>query len=352
MQLGGSPSPAAAPGFLGPDWVGSFLRSSARVLRQPVVVAVVRRLLLSVPLLFVVSAFTFVLMNLIPGNVTYAILGSPNVSHLPLSRYQDLAHQLGLDKPLWTQYWAWLSAALKGNLGQSLTSGQAVTQEIAQRLPVTISLVVSSVVLSTAVGVLLGVISAVRRGAAGSAVDTIAMIGWIMPAFWIAAELVAIFAVKVSWFPAIGYVALTNSPAQWLRSLVLPVIALSLASIGFVAQYTREGMLDALSSEFVRTARATGISPLSIILRHALKTASLQVVTLAGLLTVGLLVGTVFVEQVFTLPGLGALFVNAINGKDIPVVEGVAVFFTLIIVGVNLATDLAYSLLSPKVRTG
>jgi peptide/nickel transport system permease protein len=134
-----------------------------------------------------------------------------------------------------------------------------------------------------------------------------------------------------------------------LRSLVLPVVALSLGAVGFVAQYTREAMLDALSSEFVRSARASGISPLSIIFRHALKTASLQVVTLAGLLTVGLLVGTVFVEQVFTLPGLGALFLTAIAGKDIPVVEGVAVFFTLIIVAVNLATDLAYSLLSPKV---
>jgi peptide/nickel transport system permease protein len=289
-------------------------------------------------------------MNLIPGNVTYTILGPPTVTHIPLSRYHELAHQLGLDQPLWTQYWAWLSAALHGDLGHSMASGQGVTEEITQRLPVTVSLVIGSVVVSTVFGVLLGVLSAVRGGATGTAVDTIAMVGWVMPAFWIAAELVAIFAVKLGWFPAIGYVPLTVSPTEWLRSLVLPVLALSLGAIGFVAQYTREAMLDALSSEYVRAARASGISPLSITFRHALKTASLQVVTLAGLLTVGLLVGTVFVEQVFTMPGLGALFLTAINGKDIPVVVGIAVFFTLIIVAVNLATDLAYSLLSPKVE--
>jgi peptide/nickel transport system permease protein len=346
MQLEDSPGAVATPAS--PARRGA-VRSLVLGLRQPVVVAVARRLLLSIPLLFVVSAFTFVLMNLIPGDATYKILGPPTVTHLPLSRYHDLAHELGLDQPLFTQYWSWLSAALHGDLGHSLTSGQGITEEIGQRLPVTVSLVVGSVLVSTVFGVLLGVLSAVRGGPTGTAVDTIAMVGWIMPAFWIAAELVAIFAVKLSWFPAIGYVPLTQSPGEWLRSIVLPVVALSLGAVGFVAQYTREAMLDALSSEFVRAARASGISQLSIVFRHALKTASLQVVTLAGLLTVGLLVGTVFVEQVFTMPGLGALFLTAIAGKDIPVVEGVAVFFTLIIVAVNLATDLAYSLLSPRV---
>src|SRR4051794_2945751 len=251
-------SSAAVPAPALPPHRGA-VRSLVLVVRQPVVVAVNRRLLLSIPLLFVVSAFTFVLMNLIPGDATYHILGPPNVTHLPLSRYHELAHQLGLDQPLWTQYWAWLSAALQGDLGHSLSSGQGIAQEISQRLPVTLSLVIGSVVVSTVFGILLGVLSAVRGGATGTAVDTIAMVGWVMPAFWIAAELVAIFAVKLGWFPAIGYVPLTVSPTDWLRSLVLPVLALSLGAIGFVAQYTREAMLDALSSEFVRAARASGI---------------------------------------------------------------------------------------------
>jgi peptide/nickel transport system permease protein len=172
----------------------------------------------------------------------------------------------------------------------------------------------------------------------------------MMPVFWIAAMMVIVFAVNLSWFPATGYVPFAQSPTEWFRSLVLPVIALSIAPIGLFAKYTREAMMDALSSEYVRMARANGISPLSIVMRHAFKTASLQVVTLAGLLTISLLVGTVFVEKVFALPGMGSLMVESVNLHDLAMVQGIVVFFTLIIVVVNLLTDLAYSLLAPKVR--
>jgi peptide/nickel transport system permease protein len=154
----------------------------------------------------------------------------------------------------------------------------------------------------------------------------------------------------LQWLPAIGYVSFTTSPAQWLRSIVLPVFALAIGPIGLFAKFTRQGMLEALSSEYVRSARANGISPRSIVFIHAFKTASLQVVTIAGLLTVGLLTGTVFVENVFSLPGLGSLLVDSSRAYDVPVVIAVSVVFTLIVIAVNIIVDLAYAVLSPKVR--
>jgi peptide/nickel transport system permease protein len=199
-------------------------------------------------------------------------------------------------------------------------------------------------------GVLLGVVSAVKRGALGRFVDVLSLGGWVLPSYWLAAELVALFAIKFQWFPAIGYVPLSQSPVGWLRSLALPVLALSLGAAGGFAKFTRDAMLDALGSEYVRMARANGVSQTSIIYRHAFKSASLQVVTLGGLLIVGLLVGTVFVETIFALPGLGSLMVNSVNNHDVPMVQGIAVFFTMIVIAVNLTVDLAYSVLSPKVR--
>jgi peptide/nickel transport system permease protein len=320
--------------------------------RARLVRVIIRRVVVSVPLLFVVSALVFLLMSLVPGNVTYTILGNPLMSHLPPSTYKAFAHQLGLDRPLYIQYWHWLSHALRGDLGSSLVTKQPVSQAISQRFPVTLSLVVGSVLVGAVVGVALGVASAVRGGRLGKAVDAFAIAGWVIPIYWLAAEFVVIFAVKLRWFPATGYVPFGQSPSLWLKSLALPVMTLAVGAVGLFAKFTREAMLDALGSEYVRMARANGISPASIVFRHALKTASLQVVTLAGLLTIGLLIGTVFVETVFALPGMGSLIVTGAQQKDIPIVQGVSVFFTLIVVAVNLLVDLTYSLLSPRVRVG
>jgi peptide/nickel transport system permease protein len=311
---------------------------------------VVRRLVLSVPLLFVVSAFVLVLMSLIPGNVTYTILGSPATSGLSPAAYTHLANELGLNDPLPVQYWNWLKHALHGDLGNSLVTKQPITQAITQRFPVTLSLVVGSVLLGLIVGVGLGVVSAVRGGVLGKIIDAFSMVGWVIPVYWLAAEMIVIFAVKLGWLPASGYVPFANSPVDWFRSLVLPVVALAIGAVGLFARFTREAMVDALGSEYVRMGRANGVSELSIVLRHTLKSASLQVITLAGLVVIGLLAGTVFVETVFALPGMGNLIVQGAQQKDIPIVQGVAVFFTLIVIGVNLLVDLTYSVLSPKVR--
>jgi peptide/nickel transport system permease protein len=253
---------------------------------------------------------------------------------------------------LYQQYWDWLTQAIRGNFGYSLFTHQSVIAAIGQRLPCTLSLVIGSLLVSVVFGVALGVFSAARGGRAARAADATAMVGWVIPVYWIAGELIVIFAVKLACLPATGYVPLSQSVGEWLRSLVLPVAALSIGAIAGFAKFTRDSMLDALSSEYVRMGRANGVPQWSIVFRHAFKGASVQVMTLSGLLVVGLLTGTVFAEQVFGLPGLGTLITQGTLAQDLPVVQGVAVFFTLIVIAVNLVVDLAYSLVSPKVRLG
>ena len=315
--------------------------------RFPLLRVLVRRLLLTVPLLFVVSGLSFLLVSLTPGDAAREILGT----QAPPDAYPKLRHALGLDQPLWEQYWRWVKHALHGDLGASLFTSEAVTHAINARLPVTLSLIAGALLVSMLVGVGLGVFSAVRGGVAGRLVDAFALGGFALPSFWVGVVLIALFAVNLRWFPATGYVPLTQSPKQWFLSLVLPVVALALHGVASIAKQTREAMLDALGSEYVRMAWANGVSPASILFRHALKNAGMRVVTVLGLQAVGLLGGTVLVENVFALPGLGGLAVNASIQHDLPVVQGIVVYFTLIVVLINLAIDLAYTWLNPRVRT-
>jgi peptide/nickel transport system permease protein len=216
---------------------------------------------------------------------------------------------------------------------------------------VTLSLVLSSLLVSLVIGVGLGVLSAVRGGLLGRTLDALALTVWSLPVFWVAGELAIIFAVHLRLLPAVGYVPVNQSIGGWLRSLILPVAALSLGPIAALLKQTREAMLDVLGSEYIRMATANGIGAGSLIFRHALKNAAMRVVTVLGVQTVALLGGTVFVEGVFALPGIGSLVVTASLGHDISVVQGIAVVFTLFVIVVNLVIDLAYQWLDPRVRT-
>jgi peptide/nickel transport system permease protein len=182
-------------------------------------------------------------------------------------------------------------------------------------------------------------------------VDGVSMAGYAFPSFWLGAVLISLFAVKVRWFPATGYVSLDESVSGWARALVLPVVALSLHGIAAVSKQTREAMLDVLSSEHIRMARANGIPESSIVFRHGLKSAGIRTTTILGLQAVALLGGTVLVESVFALPGLGTLAVSASIQHDLPVVQGIVVLFTCMVIVINLVIDLGYTLLNPRVRT-
>lgn len=305
-----------------------------------------RRLLISVPLVLVVTLLTFLLQSLTPGDTARAILGQ---NYTP-EGYAALRTRLGLDEPLLVRYWEWLVGAFQGDLGTSPVSGLHVGSEILNRLGVTLSLIVGTTLVAGLLGLGLGVLSALRGGRLGAAVDVLSLAGFAVPGFWLGLVLVTLFAVTVPLFPATGYVDPAESVPRWAWSLVLPVAALALGAVAMVAKQTRDAMDDVLSRDFVHVLRANGASEASIIWRHALRNAAIPVVTVLGLVFVNLLNGTVLVEAVFAMPGLGGLAVTATTQHDLPMIQGVALVFTLIVVVVNLVVDVAYGALNPKVR--
>lgn len=305
-----------------------------------------RRLLLSLPLLLVVVTATFLLVALIPGDVARTVLG-PTATQ---AQYESLRHSLGLDQGLATRYLEWLRGLAHGDLGTSLVAHQPVTTLLDARLGVTFSLVVGSTLVAAVVGVGLGVAAALRTGPLGRAVDAIALVGLAVPNFFLGLVLVAWFAVALPIFPATGYVDPSASVGGWLGSLVLPTVTLAVPGVAIVAKQTRDGMREALGQPFVTTLRAAGLTRRSIVYKHALRSAAVPVVTVLGLVFVGALSGTVLVESVFAMPGLGGLAVQATTEHDLPLVQGVAVYFTLIVIAVNLLVDLLYGRLDPRVR--
>lgn len=303
----------------------------------------------SLVLLFVITAATFVLASLAPGDAARAILSSQSGSYTA-QQYQQMRHALGIDQPLPVQYWHWLDGVLHGSLGADLFSGQPVTQELNARLGPSLSVIVGTVIVSGLAGVSLGIVSALRGGALGRLVDVVSLAGLALPNFWLALVLVELLAVKVQVFPATGYAPLGTDPGPWLRSIALPVLTLSAGGVAFVAKQTRDSLSEVMSRDFIVMLRARGLSRRSVVLRHALRNAAIPVVTVLGLLLVGLLGGTVLIENVFSIPGLGQEAVTAAGSHDLPVIEGVAFYFAVVVVVANLLVDVSYLLLNPRVR--
>jgi peptide/nickel transport system permease protein len=307
---------------------------------------ILRRLAQAVPLLIVVSSFTFILVSLIPGSVATALLGDSGTP----AEYAALTARLGLNQPVYLQYWHWVIKALRGNLGVSLQNNQSVTDILNSRIDVTLTLVIGTVVVVTLVGVTIGVIGALRKGIVARSLDTISWLGLAVPNFWFGLLLVELFSLTLKLLPSEGFVSFSTSPINWLRALILPVLALSVGPLAVVAKQTKEALSEELSKGYVRTLRSSGVSEWSIVLRHALKNAAVPVVTVLGVLFAQLLGGTVIVETVFVLPGLGGLASASVSAHDLPVVEGVAVYFALIVIVMNLGIDVIYGWLNPKLR--
>jgi peptide/nickel transport system permease protein len=305
-----------------------------------------RRLLLSLPLLFIVTSSTFLLVALIPGDLARTLAGAQATAQ----QYHELRHSLGLDQPLLTRYWDWLSQAVQGNLGDSAYSKEPVTGLLNGRLEATLCLVIGSTLLATVLGLALGVAGALRRGVVGRAVDAIALIGLAIPEFLLGLILVAWFAVAIQVFPAVGYVPFEQSPAEWLRSLVLPVLTLALPATAVIAKQTRDSMREVIERPFIRTLRASGVRRRSLVFKHALRNAAIPVATVVGLVFIGVLGGTVVVEAVFAIPGLGGLAVEATQQHDLPLIQGVVVYFTVLVVAMTLIVDVLYGWLDPRVR--
>ncbi|TQS41131.1 ABC transporter permease [Cryptosporangium phraense] len=306
----------------------------------------VNRLALSVPLLFVVSVLVFGLASLVPGDAARTILGEQATPQA----VDYLRNQMGLDRPWYDRYGSWLAGVLHGDFGTSILSGQDVWTTLNTRLSVTLSLVLTALVVSTVIGVALGLVSAVRGGFLGRLVDVVSLIGLALPNFWIAIVLVSLFAVQFRLFPATGYVPLTTSPSEWISSLAMPVAALSLLGIAVIGKQTRDSVLDTLDAEYVRVLRANGVSERRILFVHVLRNAAIPIVTAMGVVAVGMVGGSVFIESVFVLPGLGSLATQSTLDHDLPVILGLGVYFTVLVIVANLLVDVAYGFLNPKVR--
>lgn len=306
----------------------------------------ISRVLLAVPTLLLVFTATFALMQLIPGSPGATILGERATP----DAVDELNSRLGYDRPWIVQYIDGLAKLVRGDFGISLISNRSVFDDIATRLPVTLSIALGAVIVSVVVGILIGVISAVKGGAVDFAAQFASNIFTATPGFWLAILLVLVFAIQLRWLPATGWVPFTTDPSGWARSLVLPVAALGLVGIANIARQARGSLLDTLDRDYIRTLRAAGTSDRSIVLKHGLRNAAIPVVANVGFRFVGILGGAVIIEQVFSLPGIGQLTLQAVNQHDLPLILGVVFFVTLVVVAVNLVIDLLAAWLNPKMR--
>ena len=302
------------------------------------------RIVQAVPLLLFVSALTFFLQLFIPGDAARSI-GGLTASPQAIAA---LRHRLHLDQPVWERYWAWLKDAVHGDLGRSISNNESVAGTLNTRLGVTLSLVIATTLLALVVGVVLGMASVRGGRTTRLAADSASIAGMTIPAFWVGLLGIWVFNTRFDLLPANGYVFFGTSAGGWARSLVLPVAALAFALVTVIAKQTREQFADVLSRDFVRNLRANGVSERSILFKHSLRHVSVTVLTVAGNNLIGLLGSAVVIEELFGLPGLGSAAVTAASSGDIPVIQGVAVYFTLIVVGLNLLLDLAIGWLNPQ----
>lgn len=307
---------------------------------------VVQRMLLALTTVIVVSIIVFLLVHLGtpgPGVTALGIGATPD----EIEAYND---SVGWNDPLVGQYWAWISSAAMGNFGVSLTDGRDIMRDIGIRLPVTAALATGATVFSGIIGIVLGVTAAVRRGWTDRLVGVFAGLTVALPSFWLGIVLVYFFAVQNSILPATGFVPFEISPALWAASLALPVMTLAIGGSAFIARQTRASMMDALAQEHIRTLRATGMPTWRILFVHALRYASLPIVASIALQFIALFGGSVIIEQLFAMPGMGLAIQGAVGQADAPTIQAIVVVATVVVVVVNLALELLTRFLDPKLR--
>jgi len=264
---------------------------------------------------------------------------------------ESVRSQLGLDRPIPVQYLDWLSGAVRGDLGESVFTGQAIAPQIVDRLEITVPLAVIAMSLTIMISFPLGVFAAARHRTAGDAVvSVLSQLGLAIPAFWAGLILVTVFAVGYRWFPANGFPGWDVSVWESLRSLFLPAVSLSIVQSAIITRYVRSAVLDTLREDYIRTARSKGLTRSAALWRHGLRNAAIPVLTILGLQFAALLAGTVVIETVFVLPGLGRMLLGAITRRDLPLVQGGAFAIVVLILGVNLIIDLSYRLVDPRVQ--
>ena len=306
-----------------------------------------RRLLATIPVMVVVGVVVFLLMHLTPGDPATVIAGD-------YARPEDIARiraQLGLDRPLYIQFFTWAGAVLQGDLGVSIFSDLPVTRLIGQRLEPTLALSISTMIFAVLLAVPLGVFAAWKAGTwVDHGVMAFAVLGFSVPVFVIGYVLMYVFSLKLGWFPVQGYKSISEGIIPFLRSIALPTFALGIVYTALIARIARASVMEVLTEDFIRTAKAKGLNNRRLLIRHALRNAAVPIVTIIGVGIALLIGGVVVTESVFNIPGLGRLTIDAVLRRDYPVIQGVILVFSAVYVVVNLIIDILYTLLDPRIR--
>ncbi len=307
----------------------------------------VRRLLITVPLMLVVSFLIYSLVILVPGDPAVALAGqNPTPDQIEAVR-----EELGLNDPFLLQYWRWLTDALHGDLGVSLFSSESVAGAIVARLPATLSLAFLALLIAIVVGVVVGSVAGLRPGTWIDRVATVsASVGVAVPYFWVGMILVLLLAINNPLLPAVGYEPLSDGVIEWAKHLVIPATALSIAPAAVIARQTRAALATVMTEDYVRTAEAKGLNRVRVVGKHALKNASIPVVTVFGIEANRLIGGTVVIEQLFAIPGVGQLAYQSVFARDFPLVQGVLLTTAAMVLLVNLLVDVSYGYFNPRIR--
>jgi peptide/nickel transport system permease protein len=308
---------------------------------------ITRRLLATIPVMAVVAVFVFSMLRLTPGDPAAIIAGAAATSQ----DIVDIRQKLGLDRPIVTQFFIWISRVLSGDFGESFFYKKQVAELIADRVGPTLALATLTMALSIVIAVPLGVVAAYRQG---TWIDRIVMgfsvLGFSVPVFVIGYMLIYVFSIKLNWLPVQGYQPMAEGFAGFVQRLVLPSLTLSVIYIALIARITRTSVLEVLGEDYIRTARAKGLTNRVVLMRHALRNAAVPIVTVIGLGIALLIGGVVVTESVFSIPGLGRLTVDAVLARDYPTVQAVILLFSLVYVLINLLVDVTYPLLDPRIR--
>ena len=308
-----------------------------------------RRLFQLAPVLFIVSVAVFTIIHLIPGDPAQ-ILAGPNATDEQLSA---LRTRFGLDRPLWAQYVVWLRSVLTGDLGQSFINNYPVVDFIARHVPATVELAIAAAIVGTLIAFPLGIVAAIRRGGViDLACTLLSALSFAIPGFWLAILLILAFSVWLGVFPPSGRPSFSEQPFEHLMALALPAFTLGMGVAARLMRYLRSSMLDTLEQDFTRTARSKGLREIMVYLRHVLPNALIPVVTITGLQLGDLLSGAIIVESIFAWPGVGRLTVQAIGWRDYALLQANVLFIVLAFMVVNLATDLVYGVIDPRIRYG
>ena len=308
---------------------------------------IIRRVLISILVVFIVSIFSFSLMHLMPGDPARLALGYEASEE----DVQALRVTYNLDKPVLQQYFIWIKNLFKGELGDSVIHKRPVADMISERLPRTISIGICALIVGVPIGILFGILCAVKRGKFVDQIITFFMTVIMgMPVFWLGIILILVFAVKMKVLPIQGYTPPSTNFAEFLYKATLPTIAMSLGMSAGLCRQTRTNMLDSINQDYIRTARANGLSEGSVVYKHALKNALIPVITIVGMQVRVVIGGSLLVEQLFNIPGIGTLLTTALNNRDYMIVQTCTLLISLFTVGANLLVDIAYGIVDPRIR--